>query len=65
MKLNKYTKLVDLGKEYCLYNTYNSAAVTLPKHYFNTDLNIDKNLSADEIQILKDFEMLDDSEKEF
>lgn len=63
MKLNKYTKLVDLGKEYCLYNTYNSAAVTLPKHYFNTDLNIDKNLSADEIQILKDFEMLDDSEK--
>lgn len=39
MKLNKYVKLVDLGKEYCLYNTYSLNMLISIADVYNSKLS--------------------------
>ena len=39
MKLNKYVKLVDLGKEYCLCNTYSLNMLTSIADVYNSKLS--------------------------
>ncbi len=63
MRFNKYTRLVGLEQEKCLYNTYNGSVVTLSNDYFNQDMGLVENIDKNKIHGLYELEMLEDSEQ--
>lgn len=52
MKISKYVKIIEMNKNYYLYNTFNTALVMLPNRCLNKDELIENNITRENMSTL-------------